>query len=134
MERLKFSATDFARAAPSLKKRNEARRISDKIAQEVFRAGFPETFEIELSGLGSETLKVTYEIDEKKINEGKSHHQVIFVYGLTVASSKQLRTTLKSIIDEEDDDNDLSYLTSINEIEVIGEFSNKFDSVWGIIK
>ena len=120
METLKITAEEYS-------KKN--RKAADRLALAVFRAGFPETFDVEVTSAHGKAA-VKFAIDEKRINDAKGYHQAIFKYELAKGSDAQLEKLAKAAQDE-DGMGDLDGLTYVDSIEVVAEFTNKFDKVWG---
>lgn len=117
----------------------EQRRVSfdlrnpksvDRLAKAIGERGFPEHFNFtmhldHLRPIAAETVDVTFELTDKKVNDHLGYHVVTFLYEFDKKSEDKLNALLKKVEDEHGEDSDeydtLSEELKNRELEVHAE-------------
>lgn len=82
------------------------KKTVDKLARELYDQDIPEKFTLSVMiDAANRSLDVEYELDSKKINDSKGHHQVEFNYEFTMKTISDIRALMKEYnnVDEEND-------------------------------
>lgn len=108
--------------------------VVDQISRDLHEKGFPASFKLSLRTHDRESIDLTFDLEDKKINDSKGFHAVSFVYELNHASSSKIHNMLHAA---ESDDEKYDQLTSdfwFDELTVTAEFGKEFEKVYGILK
>lgn len=102
----------------------------DQLAHSLHDKHFPKSFHVTVKTTEGNVV-LGFELSEKKLNDQKNYHVIMFVYELDSKTSKKVHDMLTKAESDDEKYDRLSSELGVDTIEIYAEFGKNIDKVWG---